>query len=105
MKVAFRAFDETGKRVQSVTVKESSLKDTKLYTVCACEREGDAADMLCRIVFVRETANSSFTLHEVMKDYLKVNSPVTPSREQNAVLPDAPATLLTQVTGVDYTFP
>ncbi len=104
MKVAFKAFEEIGKRVQSVTVKGSPLKDTNLYTVCACEREGDAPDMLCRIPNVRETANTSFNLHEVLKDYLKINSPVTPSPEQNAVILDAPATLLTQVTGVDYNF-
>jgi hypothetical protein len=39
-----------------------------------------------------------------MIDYLKNNSPVTPSPEKNAIILDAPETLLTQVTGVDYTF-
>ncbi len=53
---------------------------------------------------VDEAKNTPYTLHEVLKDYLKVNSPVSPLPEQNAIILDAPATLLTQVTGVDYNF-
>jgi len=43
-------------------------------------------------------------LHSTMLEYLKNNSPVTPIPEKNAVILDAPETLLTQVTGVDYVF-
>jgi hypothetical protein len=39
-----------------------------------------------------------------MREYLKQNSPVTPTPQKNAIILDAPETLLTQVTGVDYTF-
>jgi hypothetical protein len=39
-----------------------------------------------------------------MREYLKLNSPVTPTPEKNAIILDAPETLLSQVTGVDYTF-
>jgi hypothetical protein len=39
-----------------------------------------------------------------MIEYLKLNSPVTPNLQKNAQILDAPETLLTQVTGVDYEF-
>jgi hypothetical protein len=39
-----------------------------------------------------------------MRDYLAANSPVTPKPPINADILDAPQTLLTQVTGVDYQF-
>jgi hypothetical protein len=39
-----------------------------------------------------------------MKEYLKVNNPVTPTPNENAIILDAPKTLLTQVSGVDYSF-
>jgi hypothetical protein len=39
-----------------------------------------------------------------MKEYLASNSPVTPKPEGNAIILDAPSTLLTQVYGVGYKF-
>ena len=104
MKVKFKAFEEMGKRVKSITVNDSPIEPKKKYLICACEREGDPSDILCRMTDVDEARNTPYTLHEVLKDYLKVNSPVSPLPEQNAIILDAPATLLTQVTGVDYNF-
>ena len=60
--------------------------------------------MLCRLVNVAEPENTPYHLHQVVKEYLQVHSPVSPLPEQNAVVLDAPQTLLSQVTGVDYTF-
>jgi len=53
---------------------------------------------------VKEAKNMPYSLHMVLKDYLAKHSPVSPLPEGNAVALDAPATLLTQVTGVDYVF-
>lgn len=104
MKVEFYAFGEKGKRVKSVSIQGQSLDPEKTYKICACERDGDPDDMLCRIRNVRNTKNTEHTLHGVMKKYLEVNSPVTPKLEKNAIALDAPDTLLTQVSGVDYQF-
>ena len=104
MKVEFKAFEAMGNRVKSVTVKGEKLDAEKMYIVSACEREGDPETMLCRIPSVKEGTNTPFTLHQVMKEYLSANSPVTPKPEGNAIILDAPSTLLTQVYGVDYAF-
>ena len=104
MKVEFKAFEEIGQRVKSITVDGQPLEAERLYTVCACEREGDPPNMLCRLPGVKEANNTPYTLHQVVKEYLKAHSPVSPLPEYNAVILDAPPTLLTQVTGVDYTF-
>jgi len=104
MNVEFNAFGEEGKRVQKVMVKDQPLDLEKVYKVCACERDGDPEDMLCRMRNVKETVNTPFTLHQAMKNYLSSNSPVTPTPHESAIALDAPATLLTQVTGVDYEF-
>lgn len=104
MEVSFRAFAEKGKRVQEIKVKGDLLDADKTYSICACERDGDPMDMLCRIKGVKEAANTQYTLHIVMKNYLAANSPVTPTPPQAAKILDAPATLLTQVRGVDYEF-
>ena len=104
MKVTFNAFGEMGQRVQSAKVKGKNLDLTATYSILACERDGDPEDMLCRIKGVKEAKNTTSTLHQVMIEYLKKNSPVTPSPEENAKVLDAPQTLLSQVTGVDYVF-
>lgn len=104
MEVTFDAFGPEGKRVRSVVVGNKPLDPSKIYTVLACEREGDPEDMLCRMKNVKEAHNTSYTLHSALTEYLKVNSPVTPVAKGNAVALDAPDTLLSQVTGVDYQF-
>ena len=104
MHVSFNAFGEKGKRVQQVLVGEATLDLNKNYNICACERDGDPSDMLCRIKGVSNAKNTQHTLHSVLKAYLKANSPVTPTPPMNAKILDAPQTLLTQVTGVDYKF-
>ena len=104
MSIEFKAFEPMGSRVQKVLVKGVPLDENATYTVCACERDGDPADMLCRIKNVQDAKNTSHTLHQVMKGYLKNNSPVTPSLPLSAKIMDAPQTLLSQVYGVDYQF-
>lgn len=104
MEVEFNAFAEEGKRVQKTVVKGQPLDPETVYHICACERDGDPDDMLCRFRGVKETENTPYTLHQAMRSYLETNSPVTPKPPKSAVALDAPATLLTQVTGVDYQF-
>jgi len=104
MKMSFYAFGEKGKRVKDVTVGDKPLHLDQTYSVCACERDGDPVDMLCRIKNVAEGKNTPYTLHSVMRDYLAVNSPVSPKPPEAADILDAPQTLLTQVSGVDYKF-
>ena len=104
MKIAFNAFAEKGKRVQTVAIGNAPIDMEKAYKICACERDGDPSDMLCRMRNVADAKNTSNTLHSVMKEYLSANSPVTPTPPVNADILDAPQTLLTQVTGVDYVF-
>lgn len=104
MKMSFNAFEEKGFRVQDITVGNAPLNLNKTYNICACERDGDPYDMLCRIKNVANAKNTTHTLHSVLKKYLAANSPVTPTPPVNAKILDAPQTLLTQVHGVDYKF-
>lgn len=104
MEVEFMAFGEHGKRVQKIIVGDQPLDLQRTYSVCACERDGDPETMLCRIPNVKEGKNTPYTLHQTMRDYLAAHSPVTPTPRGYAKALDAPASLLTQVTGVEYVF-
>lgn len=104
IQVKFNAFGEEGKRVQSITFKGEPLDLNRDYSILACEREGDPEDMLCRMRKVKEAKNTSSTLHTIMREYLKANSPITPTPENNAIILDASPELLSQVHGVAYEF-
>jgi 2',3'-cyclic-nucleotide 2'-phosphodiesterase (5'-nucleotidase family) len=104
MTISFNAFADPGKRVKEVAIGGKPLDYGKNYRICACERDGDPLDMLCRMRGVFDASNTPFTLHSVLKEYLKLNSPVTPEPPLSAKVLDAPQKLLTQVTGVNYKF-
>ena len=104
MEMAFHAFGEQGKRVQTVTVGGQPLDPTRTYSISACERDGDPDTVLCRIPNVTEGKNLPYTLHPVLKEYLAAHSPVSPVPPVAAKILDGPATLLSQVSGVDYVF-
>ena len=104
MKIKFNAYDEKGSRVKNISVNNEDINDIKIYKISACERDGDPEDMLCRIKGVVNAKNTDYSMHQLIKEYLKANSPVTPSLPLSARILDAPQTLLTQVYGVDYQF-
>jgi S-sulfosulfanyl-L-cysteine sulfohydrolase len=104
MKMKFYAYGEKGKRIDSITINGSPLDPAKNYRICACERDGDPEDMLCRIKGVKNAKNISLSLHTAIKNYLITHNPVTPALTMSAIALDAPATLLSQVSGVKYKF-
>jgi len=104
MHADFNAFGKEGERVKKLTIGGNEVDDERIYSISACERDGDADDVLCRIKNVKEAHNLPFSLHDVLIEYLAKNSPVSPVPPKAAVILDGPQTLLTQVTGVDYQF-
>jgi 2',3'-cyclic-nucleotide 2'-phosphodiesterase (5'-nucleotidase family) len=104
MKVTFKAYAGKGQRVQSITIGGQPLDNNRMYTIVACEREGDPEDVLCRFSNVRNAKNLPISMHSMIRNYLAANSPVTPTPKGNAIALDAPSNLLTQVYGVDYQF-
>lgn len=104
MELQFYAYAEKGKRIRMVMVGGQPLDDTRTYTVGACERDGDPEDVLCRIKEVKDAKNTNYHLHEVLRSYLELHSPITPMPPQAAHILDGPQHLLTQLRGVDYDF-
>ena len=95
---------EKGERINWIKVKGTAVDLDRLYTVVACERDGDPLTTLCRIENVNELSMLGVTLHKVIEEYLAVHSPISPQLEGRAIATDAPSTLLTQLTGVGYEF-
>jgi 2',3'-cyclic-nucleotide 2'-phosphodiesterase (5'-nucleotidase family) len=93
-----------GERVNWVKVKGQVLENNKMYDIVACEREGDPNDTLCRIEKVSNPEATTLNLHQVITDYLKIHSPVSPNIEGRTIATDQPSTLLTQLQGTSYNF-
>ncbi len=105
MKVTFTIGNEKGKRVQEVCIKDEPLDPEKIYTMVACERDGDPDNVLCRMLNVHNPVKQGIMLHDVVEDYLAEFSPVSPKIEGRAIATDAPSTLLTQIIpGLAYEF-
>jgi 2',3'-cyclic-nucleotide 2'-phosphodiesterase (5'-nucleotidase family) len=104
MEVNFTIANDFGKRVNWVKVNGQPVDPAKEYKILACEREGDPDDTLCRVEKVKKPTKIPIFLHEVIEEYLKVHSPVSPKLQKRATATDAPDTLLTQLRGYDYEF-
>ncbi|MBK7309403.1 MAG: hypothetical protein IPI93_01090 [Sphingobacteriaceae bacterium] len=61
-------------------------------------------DTLPGIEHVKDPKLTPHFLHEVVTQYLKENSPITPKIEGRSVATDEPKTLLTQLKGTTYEF-
>ena len=104
IEVNFTIANETGKRVNWVKIAGQPIDLTKEYSIIACEREGDPDDTLCRVEHVKNPKRLSMLMHEIIEEYLKENSPVSPKLEMRATATDEPNTLLTQLRGTTYEF-
>jgi hypothetical protein len=104
MEINFTIGQEEGKRVNWIKVKGKPVDLNKTYTLVACVREGDPDNTLCRLEHVKNPKLLGTTLHKTIEEYLAIHSPIAPKLEGRATATDAPATLLTQLSGVGYEF-
>ena len=104
MEINFTAYNEMGKRLNWVKIAGVEVDLKKEYTIVACEREGDPDDTLCRVEHVKNPKKLGITLHQIMRDYLALHSPVSPKIENRVSATDVPKDLLSQLEGYDYSF-
>lgn len=104
MKVNFNSQNEKGKRISTVTVNGEPIQDDEYYTISACVRPGDPLDNLCRMPNVKDVEIKDYTIHEVVEEYLKKNSPVSPTMEGRAFCEFLGANSFSTVPKTDYKF-
>jgi 2',3'-cyclic-nucleotide 2'-phosphodiesterase (5'-nucleotidase family) len=104
MTVRFRIKAPLGQRLEKVVVAGRPLEPETVYSMLACEREGDPDNVLCRLKKVSEPRRLDVKLHDVIVEYLGRFSPVAPAIEGRAVAVDASGPLLSQIDGMAYQF-
>lgn len=104
MKVTFDSRKERGQRIERITVGGEPLRDDQYYTISACVRPGDPLNTLCRMPNVKDVEVKDYTIHEVVEEYLKVHSPVSPALEGRAYCDFLGEYSFSTVPGTDYRF-
>jgi 5'-nucleotidase len=104
MKVNFNSQNEKGQRIHSITVNGEPMQDEQYYTISACVRPGDPIDNLCRMPNVKDVEVKDYTIHEVVEEYLKENSPVAPTLEGRAYCEYLGEYSFSTVPKTDYKF-
>ncbi len=104
MEINFTSNNAEGKRLNWVKVKGQPLEKNKVYSIIACEREGDPMDTLCRIEQVLNPKKLNYSLHQIIREYLKLHSPISPRIEGRVTATDQNQNLLTQLKGYNYNF-
>ena len=96
MKVKFTAMNPPGKRLVSLQVKGTDVKDDAKLTIGGCERDGEPLDMICRLKGAADPAIASLTVHEALLAYLKKHSTIEEERTGRATATDLPPTVFSQ---------
>lgn len=104
MKVAFASQNDKNQRIQSIEVNGEPMEDDRYYTISACERPGDPEDVLCRMPNVIDVETKDYTIHEVVEEYLKLHSPISPKIDKRAYCDFLDGKFFSTVPGTDYIF-
>ncbi|GAA5027063.1 bifunctional metallophosphatase/5'-nucleotidase [Marivirga lumbricoides] len=104
MRVNFDIEKEKGDRVQSITVNGKPIEQNTMYTISACVRPGDPINSLCRMDNLQDIIVKDYTIHDVVIDYLKEHSPVSPSLDGRASSKKLDKYSFSTVPGTNYKF-
>lgn len=104
MKVKFNSQNAKGERIQEITVAGKPIQDDQYYSISACVRPGDPIDNLCRMANVKDVEVKDYTIHDVVEEYLKENSPVSPVLEGRAYCEYLGTFSFSTVPGTEYIF-
>ena len=104
MKVEFDSTKPEGERIDKITVNGEPIQEDKLYSISACVRPGDPLDNLCRMPNVKDVEVKDYTIHDVVEEYLKQHSPVSPKLEGRAYCESLGEYSFSTVPGTKYKF-
>lgn len=96
MTLKFKAGAPMGQRVQEIKVAGKLLDLKQVYTIAACQREGDPNDRLCRIPNIAEPKNLDIDAHEAVRRYLKKQKVVKAAHEERVIAEDLPPVVRSQ---------
>lgn len=103
MHMKFRAHGDKGSRVEAVTIGGEPLDPERVYTITACEREGDEEHMVCRIPHVSNPKVHELDAHEAVRQYLRKHPEITAPARDRILAIDLPDVVRSQTMLPDPT--
>ena len=104
MTVKFNNENEKGQRIQEIKVNGKPIQDDQYYSISACVRPGDPLDRLCRMEYVKDVKVMPYTIHDVVEEYIKVNSPESPKLDGRAYSENLGTYSFSTVPSTNYVF-
>lgn len=104
MELTFNALAPQGERVVSITVGGEPINPEKLYTLSACDREGEPIHILCRMKNTINTEVQDYNLHDMIEEYLAEVGTIAPKKDGRAKALDIGDNVLSQLPGTNYHF-
>lgn len=89
MAVKARLGAPSGQRVVALTVGGAPVRDDARYVVASCDRDGDPAEMLCKMPDAADTRILTITLHDALRAYFRRHGTVSPAIEGRVSAEDA----------------
>ncbi len=104
MTVSFDSSQPMGERIIEMTINGEPIDYNKTYTVASCARAGEPDHVMCRLRETRDTKVMEYTVHEVIKEYLKVHPTISPVTDGRAQATDLGDNYLFHLPETDYKF-
>ena len=101
MSMTFEYDAPAGERVREIRVDGEPIDDDEVYTLTACEREGEPDHTLCRIPNAANTEVHEVNAHQAVRQYLRDRDHVESSLESRIDAVDLPSVVRTQMLGID----
>ena len=96
MTILFTAHDMMGSRIKDVKIGGEKMEPGRTYTIGGCEQDGESMDRICRQTGVADAHYVPGTVHDAMRAYLKVHSPIDIERVGRVRATDLPASVWSQ---------
>ena len=96
MTMVFKASAEPGRRLVSIKVNGRDIEDHQRYTIAGCERDGEPLDVVCRHPGTHEARVLPMTVHQALRQYLKMHAVIAPRREDREIAMDLPRIVFSQ---------
>lgn len=100
----FDSSKEFGERVLEIIIKGEPIQMDKTYTRASCNRTGEPISTICRMPNEKNAVIQDYTLHDAVKEYLKVKGTVSPTLDGRAQAVDLGDQLFSAMPEVGYEF-
>ncbi len=104
MTMQFDSSREKGNRILEIKIQGKPLVLNKTYTMASCNRTGEPLHTMCRMPDAKNVEIQKYTLHDAVKEYLKLKRTVSPKIDGRALAVDLGPGTFSQMPGTGYQF-